>query len=151
MANLTFRVLQAGERFAFDPLHPNNPPGQYKGQEPLLQLWETGANGEPVGSVMSVHLRDFFRQSCKVNATDGMQIGPLHLNSQQAKKLEDGLRQHHDRDYQIAVPKKQRLAIGEFAKRPPDLGTVLKPIMKSFLEKLSNVTSAEIHVPGPRL
>jgi len=151
MANLTYRVLQPGERFSFDPSHPNDPPGRYKGQEPLLQMWETGANGEIAGSVMSVCLRDFFKQSYKVNDTDGMQLGPVHLNSQQAKKLEDGLRLHHDRDYQIAVPKKNRLAIGEFAKRPPGLDSVFKPAIKSFLEALSNITSAGIHVPGPRL
>jgi hypothetical protein len=129
MASLTYRALKPGERFIFDPSHPFDPPGQYNGQEPLLQLWETNLDGKLAGCVMALPLRAFFRASCNVNSVDGMQVGDVHLNSKQAKRLESALRDHHNRDYQIAVPKKHRLAIGEFKKRVPGLDTIIKPVI----------------------
>jgi len=150
MANLTYRVLAPGDAFTFDPSHPHDPPGTYKGREPLLQLWETDIDGKLAGCVMTLPLRSFFRASCNVNAVDGIQVGPLHLNSKQAKSLEDALRDKYDRDYQIAVPKKHRLAIGEFKKRIPGLDTIIKPAIKSFLGQFSNVTTSDLHIPGPR-
>ena len=99
---------------------------------------------------MALTLRDFFRTANKVNAVDGMLAGDVFLTSIQAKDFEDALRVHHERDYQIAVPKKDRLALGEFKKKSA-LGSVVMPVIKSFLNNFANATTSDLHIPGPRL
>ena len=150
MPNLTYHVVKPGDHWIFDPSFPHDPPGQYKGRETLVQLWETDRDGKLAGCVMALTLRDFFRTANKVNAVDGMLAGDVFLTSTQAKDFEDALRVHHERDYQIAVPKKDRLALGEFKKKSA-LGSVVMPVIKSFLNNFANATTSDLHIPGPRL